>query len=176
MASAAEIRPQIDVLNTLRPAVRDGGMKRRELIFLFGGAAATWPLATRAQQKAMPVIGYLSGVALAAMAPRLAAFHQGLNETGYVEGQNVAIEYRAGEGDYDRLAALAAELVGHRVNVIASSGGIDSALAAKSSSTIRSFGKLAPYRDRNLTIDVLSELDPEQLRDCSWMRSRMARR
>jgi len=107
-------------------------MRRREFVQLAAGTAMTWPLATRAQQKALPVIGFLCGASPEPYAPYVAAFRQGLSDTGYVEGQNVAIEYRWAEGRYDRLPALAADLVGHKVDVIAALGGTSPALAAKS--------------------------------------------
>ena len=97
-------------------------MNRRELVLLLGGAMST-ARSLCAQQKAMPVIGYLSSDSPGPDAANVAAFRQGLSETGYVEGQNVAIEYRWAEGRYDRLPALAADLVGRKVDVIVASGG-----------------------------------------------------
>jgi putative ABC transport system substrate-binding protein len=109
-------------------------MNRRELLLLLGAAVAA-PGALRAQQKAMPVIGFLSSEGSGALAPRLAGFRQGLSEAGYVEGQTAAIEYRWAEGHYDRLPALAADLVGRKVDVIVTSGGNSSALAAKNATS-----------------------------------------
>jgi putative ABC transport system substrate-binding protein len=109
-------------------------MRRRELMLLLGGAM-TAPRGLRAQQKAMPVIGYLGSGAPGAFAPLVAAFHHGLGENGYVEGENLTIEYRWAEDPYDRLPALAADLVGRKVDLIVASGGLLSALAAKSATS-----------------------------------------
>jgi putative ABC transport system substrate-binding protein len=109
-------------------------IRRREFIATLGSAAA-WPLAARGQQSAMPVIGYLHGQSPERLPHLMEAFRQGLNETGYIEGRNVAIQLRAAEGQIGRLPALAAELVDRRVDIIAATGGINSGLAAKTATT-----------------------------------------
>ena len=106
-------------------------MRRREFMKLLGGAAAAWPVSARAQQAPMPVIGFLGVASPETWTKNVAAFKQGLSQTGFVEGQNVMIEYRWAHGDYTRLPALATDLATLRVSVIAATGGSRSALAAK---------------------------------------------
>jgi len=109
-------------------------MRRREFITLLGGSGAVWPLAARAQQATMPVVGFLGSDSPELFADRLRAFRRGLKDAGYIESENVVIEYRWANGDNNRLAALAADLVGLRVNVLVS-GTTPAALAAKAATT-----------------------------------------
>jgi putative ABC transport system substrate-binding protein len=110
-------------------------MRRRKFVSLLGGVTATWPLAARAQQKATPVIGFLGTGSAGQFAPAVGAFHEGLKDTGWVVGQNFAIEYRWAEGHFEKLPALAADLVGRKVDVIATSGGSSAAHAAKNATS-----------------------------------------
>jgi putative ABC transport system substrate-binding protein len=111
------------------------GIRRRDLITLLGGTAATWPFTARAQQSAIPVVGFLGGETADLYAPRLRAFHEGLRETGFVEGRNLSLEYRWAEGRYDRFPALLADLTSRKVAVIVAVAGNPPALAAKAATS-----------------------------------------
>ena len=110
-------------------------MRRREFIRLFSSTVVAWPLTARAQQAAMPVIGFLNSGSPEGFTPQVAGFRQGLNEVGYTEGQNVAIEFRWAKSQYDRLPGLATDLVHRQVAIIVATGGSVSAIAAKSVTT-----------------------------------------
>jgi ABC-type uncharacterized transport system substrate-binding protein len=112
-------------------SLKGQAMRRREFITLLGGAAVGWPLVVRAQQPSMPVVGFMSTLSPENISTPMVGFHQGLKETGYREGQNLAIEYRWAQGHYDRLPELAADLVRRRVAVLVASGGDPSPQIAK---------------------------------------------
>jgi ABC-type uncharacterized transport system substrate-binding protein len=109
-------------------------MRRREFVTFLGGLA-TWPITARGQQAAMPVVGFLSSASPASWAPFIAGFRKGLNETGFLEGQNVTVEYRWAEGDYNRLSGLASDLVNRKVAVILAVGGSGPAKVAKAATS-----------------------------------------
>ena len=111
-------------------------MNRRRFIMAVGGAASLWPSAARAQQKAMPVIGFLSGNSPGPAAPLVAAFNQSLSDNGYVAGKDLAIEYRWAEGRFDRLPGMAADLVGRKVDLIVAAGGNPAILAARAATAV----------------------------------------
>jgi putative tryptophan/tyrosine transport system substrate-binding protein len=135
-AHSTTVDPKCDILPIPDGVLGAGeAMRRREFIAFVGSTAVAWPLTARAQQPATPIVGFLHVAANNAFPVFVAAFREGLKENGYVESQNVAIEYRWAEGQFDRLPGLAADLVQRKVAVIATFGGVASALAAKAATT-----------------------------------------
>jgi ABC transporter substrate binding protein len=144
-------QPSHGQCGNLRPlASRSWHMRRRDFITVLGWTAATWPLAAPAQQPATPVIGFLHSASPTPFAHLVAAYRQGLKDTGYVEGQNLTVEYRWAEGHFDRLPSLAADLVRRDVRLIAALGGSTSPLAAKKATAtipiVFSSGELDPIK------------------------------
>src|SRR5215471_9698354 len=138
-----------------RPRRRGDRIRRREFITLIAGAAVAWPIAARAQQPAMPAVGFLNTLGQNDRPNLPAAFRRGLGETGYVDGRNVAIEYRFAENQHDRLPALAADLVGRKMAVIAATGGGASVLAAiAATTTIPTCPRLAATLFKRVTSPV----------------------
>jgi len=132
-------------------------VKRREFITLIGGAA-TWPLMARAQQRAMPVIGFLNSASPGPAAPLVTAFREAVARQGHVEGRNLAIEYRWAEGRYERLPGMAADLVNRKVALIAATGGVVTAKAAMSATLRPRCARISPQRARC----------HERARRCRW--------